>query len=94
MRKWRENEEMEGEIKWREMGEMEAEKDFLPLHILNFSPFPLFPFNSSHFLSIYGICRECRKNLSIRMMRKYFWIKTGCEEALQLVSACNKLCRQ
>ena len=28
---------------------METERDFLPLHFLYFSPFPLFPFNSSHF---------------------------------------------
>ena len=71
-------------MNWRERGEMETERYFFPLHFLYFSPFPLFPFNSSHFLSIYGICRECRKNLSIWIRRKYFWIKTGCKEALQL----------
>ena len=36
----------------------------------------------------YGtFCRECRKNLNIRAMRKWFWIKSGCEEAPQVVSA-------
>ena len=37
----------------------------------------------------YGtFCRECRKNLNIRAMRKWFWIKSGCEEAPQVVPAC------
>ena len=32
----------------------------------------------------YGtICRKCCKNLSTRAMRKWFWIKSGCEEAPQ-----------
>ena len=31
----------------------------------------------------------CRKNLNIRSMRKWFWIKSGCEEALQVVPACS-----
>ena len=36
----------------------------------------------------YGtFCRECRKNLNIRAMRKWFWIKSGCEEAPQVVPA-------
>ena len=36
----------------------------------------------------YGtFCRECRKNLNIRAMRKWFWIKSGCEEAPQAVPA-------
>ena len=36
----------------------------------------------------YGtFCRECCKNLNIRTMRKWFWIKSGCEEALQVVLA-------
>ena len=74
-------------MKWRERGEMETERHFLPLQFIYFSPFPLFPLIFSHFLSIYGISRECRENLNIRNMRKYFWIKTACEEALQLVAA-------
>ena len=39
---------------------------------------------SSHFLSFYDICRGCCKNLKIRILRKQFWIKRACEEALQL----------
>ena len=36
----------------------------------------------------YGtFCRECCKNLNIRAMRKWFWIKSGCEEAPQVVPA-------
>ena len=36
----------------------------------------------------YGtFCRECRKNRNIRAMRKWFWIKSGCEEAPQVVPA-------
>ena len=30
---------------------------------------------------------ECRKNVNIRVMRKWFWIKSGCEEAPQVVPA-------
>ena len=37
----------------------------------------------------YGtFCRECRKNRNIRAMRKWFWIKSGCEESPQVVPAC------
>ena len=40
----------------------------------------------------YGtFCRECRKNLNIRAMRKWFWIKSGCEEAPQVVPACTNV---
>ena len=35
--------------------------------------------------------RECRKNLNIRAMRKWFWIKSGCEEAPQVVPACMSI---
>ena len=39
----------------------------------------------------YGtFCRECRKNRNIRAMRKWFWIKSGCEEAPQVVPACMR----
>ena len=34
-------------------------------------------------------CRKCRKNVNIRAMRKWFWIKSGCEEAPQVVPACQ-----
>ena len=40
----------------------------------------------------YGtFCRECCKNLNIRALRKWFRIKSGCEEAPQVVPACNRL---
>ena len=83
VRKWRESEEMERKTEW------ERER-ISSLYI-----------NISHFLSQniemcqfcreklkYGtFCRECRKNLNIRAKRKWFWIKSGCEEAPQVVSA-------
>ena len=31
--------------------------------------------------SMYGICRECRKNLNMRILRKTFWIQTDRKEA-------------
>ena len=41
----------------------------------------------------YGtFCRKCRKNRNIRAMRKWFWIKSGCEEAPQVVPACVGVC--
>ena len=65
VRKRRENEEMERERKWRYRDEMEREGGKFPP-----SPFPLFPLIFARFLSIYGICRECRKNLNTRIMKK------------------------
>ena len=36
--------------------------------------------------SIYGICCECRKNLNMCILRK-FWIETDREEAVQLMTS-------
>ena len=58
-----EREEMrDREIKWRQRGEMETERDFLPLHILYFSPFPPFPLISSQFTAFVA-------NLNKRILR-------------------------
>ena len=57
---------------WRQSGNEERQISSLStsspsLHFLFFLSFPLI---SSNFLSIYGISRECHKNLNIRIMRK------------------------
>ena len=35
-------------------------------------------------LKYYNFCRECHKNLNIHAMRKWFWIKSACEETPQV----------
>ena len=38
-------------------------------------------------LSLRHFCRECRKNLNIRVFRTKFWVKSACEDAPQVVPA-------
>ena len=82
LRKWGENEEMEGERKWRYRDEMEREGRNGDRERIPHSSFPLFPFISSQFTAFVA---NAAKNLNIRIMRKNFGFK---EEALILVSAC------
>ena len=38
-------------------------------------------------LRLRHFCRECRENLSIRVLRTKFWVKSACEDAPQVVPA-------
>ena len=42
-------------------------------------------------LSLRHFCRECRENLSIRVLRTKFWVKSACEDAPQVVPACFQI---
>ena len=33
-------------------------------------------------------CSKCRENLKIRVLRTKFWVKSACEDPLQVVTAC------
>ena len=100
-RKWREYEEMRGNgervRKWSAR-QNEREKEFhLCISLCLLQNIKKNQFLSKKTLKYvtfcrrmlrYGtFCRECRKNLNIRAMRKWFWIKSGCEEAPQVVPA-------
>ena len=39
-------------------------------------------------LRLRHFCRKCRKNLNICVLRTKFWVKSACEDAPQVVSAC------
>ena len=41
-------------------------------------------------LCLRHFCRECRKNLNIRILKTKFWVKSACEDAPQVVPACYR----
>ena len=96
-RKWRESEEMDR--KWGNgvRDRMRERKNFISvfpslccktLKFLTFCHKTLKYVTFCREMLKYGtFCRECRKNRNIRAMRKWFWIKSGCEEAPQVVPA-------
>ena len=103
-RKWRECEEMRGNgervRKWSAR-QYERDKEFhlcislcccKTLKIFNHCQKTLKYVTFCNEMLRYGtFCRECRKNFNIRAMRKWFWIKSGCEEAPQVVPACTQI---
>ena len=96
-RKWREYEEMEREWGNGARDRMRERKNFISvfpslccktLKKFTFCHKTLKYVTFCREMLKYGtLCRECRKNLNIRAMRKWFWIKSGCEEAPQVVPA-------
>ena len=96
-RKWRESEEMEREWGNGVRNRMRERMNFISvfpslccktLKFLTFSHKTLKYVTFCRKMLKYGtFFRECRKNRNIRAMRKWFWIKSGCEEAPQVVPA-------
>ena len=49
------------------------------------------PFFCIKKLRLRHFCRKCRENLSIRVLRTKFWVKSACEDHPQVVPACFRL---